>query len=319
VDKREAYSIGITEYGLVVSCSENEVNITACREFRGEFLVLLRNRKWWIVGGALSLMTLLAGCTPAANAIPTSQMAESGSWWTRNVVYWFSTMLDTFADWFGGQYGLAILVLTIIVRTIILPLMIKQYKNTKAMQALQPEMKLIREKYKDDPKKQQEEMMKLYQTNQVNPLAGCLPLIVQMPIFIALYNSIYTNANIRGSEAYNIGESTFLWLKLGEPDHFYILPIIAAMTTFIQSRMMSSQQPMAGPMKGLMYIFPVMIFVMALNFPAALPLYWIYSNIYTITQNYFMYKKRKTEVVEEAPKPKPKGKGKGKGKEARQK
>ncbi|WP_240703029.1 YidC/Oxa1 family membrane protein insertase [Cohnella luojiensis] len=274
----------------------------------------MRNRKWLIVIGALSLVTLLAGCTPAATAIPTENMAESGSWWTRNVVYWFSTMLDTFADWFGGQYGLAILILTIIVRTIILPLMIKQYKNTKAMQALQPDMKKIREKFKDDPKKQQEEMMKLYQTNQVNPLAGCLPLIVQMPIFIALYNSIYTNANIRGNADLGIEESTFLWLKLGEPDHLYLLPIIAAITTFIQSKMMSSQQQMVGPMKGLMYIFPVMIFVMAINFPSALPLYWIYSNIYTIVQNYFMYGKKKPDPVEEAPQPKPK---KGKGKEVR--
>jgi YidC/Oxa1 family membrane protein insertase len=272
---------------------------------------LLRNRKWLIVIGALALMTLLAGCTPAATAISTEDMSHSGSWWTRNVVYWFSTMLDTFANWFGGQYGLAILVLTIIVRTLILPLMIKQFKNTKAMQALQPEVKKLREKFKDDPKKQQEEMMKLYQTNQVNPLAGCLPLVVQMPIFIALYNSIYTNANIRGNIDLGIHESTFLWLKLGEPDHFYILPIIAAITTFIQSKMMASQQPMVGPMKGLMYVFPVMIFVMALNFPAALPLYWIYSNIYTITQNYFMYRRSpKPAPTEDAPKPKPRGKGK---------
>lgn len=274
---------------------------------------MLRNRKWWIIIGALALMTLLAGCTPAATAVPTSSMIESGSWWTRNVVYWFSLMLDTFADWFGGQYGLAILILTIIVRTLILPLMIKQFKNTKAMQALQPEMKLLREKFKDDPKKQQEEMMKLYQTNQVNPLAGCLPLIVQMPIFIALYNSIYTNANIRGNAELGIEESTFLWLKLGESDPYYILPIIAAITTFIQSKMMSSQQPMVGPMKGLMYIFPVMIFVMALSFPAALPLYWIYSNIYTIVQNYFMYNRspKPATTTIDLPKPKPKGKGKG--------
>ena len=249
-------------------------------------------------------------------------MVEKG-WWTRNVVYYFSKMLDTFADWFGGSYGLAILLLTIIVRTVILPLMIKQYKNTKAMQALQPEMKTIREKYKEDPRKQQEEMMKLYQTHQVNPLAGCLPLIVQMPIFIALYTSINTNAYIKGiiDEATNtviIPESTFLWLKLGEADPTYLLPIIAAATTFIQSKMMSSQQTIAGPMKGIIYIFPVLIFVMAINFPSALPLYWIYSNIYTIVQNYFMYGrgKKNDPVIDVTPSkkknnnsPKPKGKG----------
>jgi len=276
---------------------------------------LLRNRKWWIVLGAIALMTLLAGCAPSTQAITTNEMATSGSWWTRNVVYWFSLMLDTFADWFGGEYGLSILVLTIIVRTIILPLMIKQYKNTKAMQALQPEMQKLREKFKDDPRKQQEEMMKLYQTHQVNPLAGCLPLIVQMPIFIALYNSIYHNIAIRTHD--------FIGFQLGTTPHegewyYYIIPTIAAITTLVQSMMMSRQQTMAGPMKGLMYIFPVLIFVMAINFPVALPLYWIYSNIYTIVQNYFMYGKPKKN--EPAPEPAPKkGKGKGKGKEARAK
>ncbi|WP_115995729.1 YidC/Oxa1 family membrane protein insertase [Cohnella lupini] len=256
-------------------------------------------------------MMLLAGCSPNTPAVTTSAMSDSGSWWTRNVVYWFSLMLDKFADFFGGSYGLSILLLTIIVRTLILPLMIKQYKNTKAMQALQPEMKKVREKFKDDPKQQQAEMMKLYQTHQVNPLAGCLPLIVQMPIFIALYNSIYKNVEIR--------EHTFLGLQLGLSPHdgqwyYYVVPVVAAITTLVQSLMMAQQQTMVGPMKGLMYIFPVMIFVMAINFPVALPLYWIYSNIYTITQNYFMYRKSpKTVVVEETPKPKPNSKGKGKG------
>nr|WP_233566975.1 YidC/Oxa1 family membrane protein insertase [Cohnella endophytica] len=279
---------------------------------------MLRNRKWWIILGALSMMMLLSGCSPQTAAMHTAEMADSHSWWTRNVVYWFSFMLDKFAEWFGGSYGLSILLLTIIVRTLILPLMIKQYKNTQAMKVLQPEMKRVREKFKDDPKKQQEEMMKLYQTHQVNPLAGCLPLIVQMPIFIALYNSIYKNVAIR--------EHTFLGFELGlTPNnsghwYYYLVPIVAACTTLIQSMMMAQQQTMVGPMKGLMYVFPIMIFVMAINFPVALPLYWIYSNIYTITQNYFMYRNSpKTDTDNDKngdnppkkKKPNPSGKGKG--------
>jgi YidC/Oxa1 family membrane protein insertase len=258
---------------------------------------LLRNRKWWIVLGALALLVLLAGCSPVTEPITTPEMKESGSWWTRNVVYWFSLMLDTFAGWFGGEYGLAILLLTIIVRTLILPLMIKQYKNTQAMQKLQPEMLKIREKYKDDPRRQQEEMMKLYQLHQVNPLAGCLPLLIQMPIFIALYNSIYMNQPIY--------EHTFLGLRLGLAPiegqwYYYIIPVIAAITTWIQSKMMMAQNQgaMMGPMKGMMMIFPVLIFVMAINFAIALPLYWIYSNIYTIVQNYFMYSRRSPKTEE---------------------
>lgn len=277
---------------------------------------MLRNRKWWIAVGAVALMTVLSGCSPTTKTSTTEEMLNSHSWWIKNVVYWFSLMLDKFAEWFNGEYGIAILLLTIIVRTIILPLMIKQYKNTKAMQALQPEMKQIREKYKDDPRKQQEEMMKLYQTHQVNPLAGCLPLIIQMPIFIALYNSIYMNSAIR--------EHSFLGLKLGLSPHeawadghqwyYYLIPLCAAITTFIQSKMMSAQQQAMGPMKGLMMVFPVLIFVMAINFAVALPLYWIFSNLYTIVQNYFMYV-RGSSKPEAKPEPKNAGgKAKGKGK-----
>ncbi len=238
---------------------------------------LFRNRKWFVVL-LIGALLVLAGCAPTDHTTSTEDLLE-GNFWEKNVVYWFSLMLDTFAEWFNGEYGLSILVLTIIVRTLILPLTLKQYRSSKAMQALQPEMKKIKEKYKDNPQKQQEETMKLFQQHQVNPLSGCLPLLVQMPIFIALYNAIYGNPEIR--------THTFLWLELGEKDPYYILPIIAAITTFIQSKMMP-QQP-NNPMQAILLIFPVLIFVMAMSFPAALPLYWIYSNIYTIVQNYFLY------------------------------
>ncbi|MFC3342385.1 YidC/Oxa1 family membrane protein insertase [Paenibacillus abyssi] len=224
------------------------------------------------------LVILLTGCVPTDHTTTIDELRE-GNFWEKNVVYWFALMLDSFAGWFSGSYGLSILLLTIIVRTMILPLTLKQYRSSKAMQALQPEMKKIRDKYKDNPQKQQEETMKLFQQHQVNPLAGCLPLLIQMPIFIALYNAIYWNPEIR--------EHTFLWLQLGEKDPYYILPIIAAITTYIQSKMMP-QMP-NNPMQAILLIFPVLIFVMAMSFPAALPLYWIYSNIYTIIQNYFLY------------------------------
>lgn len=238
----------------------------------------MTKRKWLLVLTMLLFVVFLTGCVAADHTTKTEDLLQ-GNFWERNVVYYFALMLDTFANWFQGSYGLSILLLTIIVRTIILPLTLKQYRSSKAMQALQPEMKKIKDKYKDDPKKQQEETMKLFQQHQVNPLAGCLPLLIQMPIFIALYNAIYGNDQIR--------EHTFLWLQLGEKDPYFILPIIAAITTFIQSKMMP-QQP-NNPLQAILLIFPVLIFVMAMSFPAALPLYWIYSNIYTIIQNYFLY------------------------------
>jgi YidC/Oxa1 family membrane protein insertase len=217
---------------------------------------------------------LLVGCAPATSKIDP----ESGVW-DKYFVGPLADVLDWFASVLWGQYGLSILVVTLIIRLIILPLTLKQYKSSKKMQDLQPELKKVKEKYKDDAKKQQEETMKLFQSNGVNPLAGCFPLIVQMPILIALYNAIMRN--------HNIAEHSFLWMQLGTKDPYYILPLLAAITTFFQQKMMSSQ--MNPQMQNLMYIFPVLIFVMAMNFAAALPLYWVFSNTFTIVQSYFIY------------------------------
>ncbi|NIK71480.1 YidC/Oxa1 family membrane protein insertase [Paenibacillus sp. BK720] len=244
-------------------------------------MVLKGNRKWLLVLGMVLMVALLSGCAPH-NATTSTADLQHGNFWEKNVVYYFALTLDKFADWFNGSYGLAILLITIIVRTAILPLTLKQYRSSKAMQAIQPQMAEIKKKYKDNPQKQQEETMKLFQANKVNPMAGCLPLLVQMPVFMALYNSIYWNPEVRTHE--------FLGLQLGEPGPWYFLPIIAAATTFVQSKMMQKQQTQTMPgMGAMLMIFPVLIFVMALNFPSALPLYWIFSNIYTIIQNYFLY------------------------------
>lgn len=220
------------------------------------------------------LLLLLAGCTPA-----TTPIDPNNGVWDKYFVYPLAYVLDWFAALLWGQYGLSILVVTVIIRFIILPLTLKQYKSSKRMQELQPEMKKIKDKYKDDPKKQQEETMKLFQTNGVNPLAGCFPLLVQMPILIALYNAIMRN--------HHINEHSFLWMQLGTKDPYYILPLLAALTTYLQQKMMKTQ--MNPQMQSLMFIFPVLIFVMAMNFASALPLYWVYSNIFTIVQSYFIY------------------------------
>ncbi|MBG9794815.1 membrane protein [Paenibacillus dendritiformis] len=248
---------------------------------------LLHNRKWLFVAVSVLLLVVLTGCTTSTTTLKTEDLLQ-GNFWERNVVYYFSLALDTFAGWFQGEYGLAILLLTIIVRSLILPLTVKQMRSSKEMQKLQPKLAEIKKKYGDNPQKQQEETMKLFQQHNVNPLAGCLPMIVQMPVFIALYNSIYLNSEIR--------EHTFLWLKLGQTDPYYVLPIIAALTSFIQTKMMTAQQKGPNPMQFMLYVFPILIFVMSINFPAALPLYWVYSNLFTIVQNFFLYRNNDKEV-----------------------
>lgn len=224
---------------------------------------------------------VLAGCSPTTMGTTETADLLEGNIFKHYLVYPLSLSLDKIADFLWGQYGLSILVVTIFIRFLVLPLTLKQYKSSKAMQALQPEMKKLKEKYKDDAKKQQEETMKLFQTNGVNPLAGCFPLLVQMPILIALYYAIMWNPAIR--------EHSFLWMELGQKDPYYILPIIAAITTFIQQKIMAKYTPMTKQMQSIMMVFPVLIFVMSMGFPAAMPLYWVYGNIFTIIQTHFIY------------------------------
>lgn len=239
--------------------------------------MIRRLRKAW----PLAIMALLlSGCNTSAKLTE-----ERSGIWDTYLVGPLSDTLDWFAAHLWNQYGLSILIVTIIIRFLILPLTLKQYKSSKAMQALQPELQKIKQKYKDDARKQQEETMKLFQTNGVNPLAGCFPILIQMPILIALYNAITRNPEIY--------HSSFLWLKLGEKDPYYILPILAAITTFVQQKVMMAQQPNQAQMQALLYIFPVMIFVMSMQFAAALPLYWVFSNTFTIVQSYIIYRPSK--------------------------
>lgn len=233
------------------------------------------SRRLKITGILLGLMLFLAGCS----VDPQTNPVDNVGFWDKYFVYPLSLSLDWFAELAWEEYGIAILIVTIIIRTLVLPLTIKQYRSSKAMQALQPDLKKIKEKYKDNTQKQQEETMKLFQTHGVNPLAGCFPLLVQMPILIALYHAIMRNPDIYTHK--------FLWLELGEKDPYYILPLLAALTTFLQQKVMSSTMP--AQMQSLLIIFPILIFVMAMNFASALPLYWVYSNIYTIVQSYFLY------------------------------
>ncbi|MGX4588497.1 YidC/Oxa1 family membrane protein insertase [Paenibacillus chitinolyticus] len=228
----------------------------------------------------LLLLFVLTGCGTSPTSYPPLDPATAG-FFTKYFIIPLSDLLDFFANSIGNSYGISILIVTIIIRLIVLPLTLKQYKSSKRMQEVQPEMAKIREKFKDNPQKQQEETMKLFQKHGVNPLAGCFPILIQMPILLALYQAIVRNPHIFSHQ--------FLWMELGKPDPFYVLPILAAATTFIQQKVMSAQNPMNKQMQSIMFIFPVMIFVMSMSFASALPLYWIYSNIFTIVQTYFLY------------------------------
>lgn len=214
---------------------------------------------------------------------------ESEGFWNTYIVYPLSWLITYFATLFGNNYGLSIIVVTLIIRLAILPLMIKQMKSSKAMQALQPEMQKLKEKYssKDQQTQQklQQETMALFQKHGVNPIAGCFPLLIQMPILIGFYHAI-----MRTQE---IAQHNFLWFDLGERDPFFILPIVAGITTFAQQKLMmagtSGQNPAMMPqMQMMLWLMPIMIVIFAVNFPAALSLYWVVGNLFMIGQTFLI-------------------------------
>ncbi|WP_156505875.1 MULTISPECIES: YidC family membrane integrase SpoIIIJ [Bacillaceae] len=240
-------------------------------------------RRIWLVLGLVGLVTLLSGCTEVNQPITD----KSTGFWNQYIVYPLSWVITYFADLTGGgaataNYGLAIIIVTILIRFAILPLMIKQTRSSKAMQALQPEMKQLREKYssKDQQTQQklQQETMALFQKHGVNPLAGCFPLLVQMPILIGFYHAIMRTEAIK--------EHAFLWFDLGDKDPFYILPVVAGITTFIQQKIMMAGTENQNPQMAMMvWLMPIMIVIFAISFPAALSLYWVVGNIFMICQS----------------------------------
>ncbi len=180
------------------------------------------------------------------------------------------------------NYGVAIILMTVVVKMILFPLTIKQVKSMKAMQDMQPEMKKLQEKYKKSPEILQKEMARLYKESGVNPLAGCLPLVAQMPILMGMFYAL--------REFNYAGDPSFLWVaNLSEADPYYILPVLSALTTFIQQKQTTSDT--SNPqMKVMMFFMPVFIGWISCTFPAGLVIYWVISNIMQILQQWWMYR-----------------------------
>ena len=187
-----------------------------------------------------------------------------------------------------GSYGLAIILLTVIIKMILYPLTVKQVKSMKAMQELSPKMKKIQEKYKDNPQVMQQKVGALYKEAGVNPLAGCLPLIIQMPILMGMYYALY-NFTYPSPEA-----AQFLWLpSMSESDPLYILPVLSAFTTFLQQKMTTTE--MNQQMKVMMVVMPLFIGWISLTFPSGLVLYWVTMNVVQIAQQWWMYRGEDTK------------------------
>ena len=193
-------------------------------------------------------------------------------------------LLNTLYD-FTNSYGLAIILLTAIIRIILFPLISKQTKSMKKMQKIQPMIEELKEKY-DDQEKQQEEMMNLYQKYKINPAAGCLPLLVQMPILIALFRAL------KGWNALQT-ESFLLIPDLSQP--YIPLVILTGLAMFGQSYL---QQQFSGGSQGskAAYFMPLLIVVIGFSFPAGVLLYWLTSNVAMTAQQYIIYQQPDPEL-----------------------
>lgn len=218
------------------------------------------------------------------------------------------------------NYGIAIILFTLITKLIMLPLTFKQMKSSKEMAAIQPKIKEIQEKYKGNPEKQQQLTMELYKEHNYNPLSGCLPILIQFPIIIGLFTAL------RQPELYvfpgneelllKATQSTFLWIgNLSLPDLIGniipngpewlialpgLLPIVSAALTYFQMKTMNTSTPgndaAAAQMKVMATIFPIMILMWGKSFSAGLILYWTIGSVFQIGQQYYMNRQVKGDA-----------------------
>ncbi|WP_283679596.1 membrane protein insertase YidC [Lentilactobacillus sp. Marseille-Q4993] len=232
-----------------------------------------RTKKVVTLAALASLAIVLSACS---NAPITN---HSTGIWDGLVVLNFSRAIIWLSQ-FGG-YGMGIIIFTIIVRIIILPLMIYQTRSMRKTQEVQPQLQALQKKYSsrdtETMQKLQAEQKKLYAEAGINPIAGCLPMLVQMPVLFALYQAIWRTQELR--------TGSFMWLRLGHQDPYFILPILAAFFTFLSSWLAMKGQPQQNSMTSMMtFGMPVIILITAVSLPSALSLYWVATNAFQVGQ-----------------------------------
>jgi YidC/Oxa1 family membrane protein insertase len=216
---------------------------------------------------------------------------------------WLGIPILLLMNWvyrYVGNYGVAIILLTVVSKALFYPLTVKSMRSMKAMQTLQPQVNALRSKYKSDPQRLQKETLELYRQHKVNPMGGCLPMIAQIPIFYALYLALSVSVELQNAAFICFGHvpegvpligGMDLWIcDLAKHDPTYILPIVMGITMFLQQRM----TPVTGDPRQakMMLIMPFFFTFMFLNLPSGLVLYWTVSNVLQIVQQYYMDRPR---------------------------
>ncbi len=202
---------------------------------------------------------------------------------------WFSALAKPllhvlkFLHGYVHNYGIAIIIVTVVLKVFFFPLTYKSYKSMKDMQKLQPKMAALKEKYKNDRDAMNKAVMELYKTHKVNPMGGCFPMVVQIPVFFALYKALMFSIELRHAPF-------FFWiLDLSGKDPYYVTPLIMGVTMFIQQKM-TPNTGMDPTQAKMMLMLPVVFTFMFLSFPSGLVLYWLVNNILTIGQQYYINK-----------------------------
>lgn len=251
-----------------------------------------------LLAGGFAAILLLAGCGTGQTID-----AHTPGFYNHYIVFPFSWLIERFAGWFGGSYGLALIAVTVAVRMALLPFTISQHKRQQLMKrkmsAMQPEIEAVKKKYSkskdaESQRKLQQETMAVYSKHGYNPLSlGCLPMLLQISILTGLYYAIRMTPDL--------AQHQFLWFQLGSPD--MIMPFLAAGVYLLQAKItQSANPPMPGQTAGMswiVYLSPVMMGIFSFSAPAALPLYWCIGGLVVILQT--LLAKRLYPAQEPAP------------------
>jgi YidC/Oxa1 family membrane protein insertase len=210
-------------------------------------------------------------------------------WIFRPIIQPFSVLIVWVLLWMHENlslaYGWVLVLFGVLVRAVLWPLNQKAMKSSMAMQAIQPELKAIQDKYRKDPQKLQQEMIKLYKTHNVSPLGGCLPMLIPMPVLFALFFVFANTIEFRGAP--------FLWLPdLSRADPLYIIPILMGLSMYVMSKIGQRGMPPNPQATMMLYVMPVMFTVLFLNFSSGLNLYYAVSNIASIPQQWLISRER---------------------------
>lgn len=250
----------------------------------------------YAVGTILPLGTVAPGATTSMDATlysgpqesavleqtaPGLELVKDYGWLTivAKPIFWLMTQIHKIL----GNWGWTIIVLTIMIKLVFFPLSAASYRSMAKMKLVTPKMSSIRERFKGDPTKMNQAMMELYKTEKINPVGGCLPILVQIPVFIALYWVLLASVEMRNAPW--IG-----WIhNLAAPDPFYILPVLMAVSMFIQTKL--NPTPPDPIQAKVMMFMPILFSVMFFFFPSGLVLYWVVNNILSIAQQWFITQK----------------------------